>query len=122
MMPVVTEKGVLKGLWQKLVQILDLGLLKDFVFVHITMGLALVYTCSIAFSMLFPFFLQEGIKLSRADTALCMSLLSGADILSRLTVPLITSRFKVGSRMTFLIGIALLGLARSCKLPLPPLR
>lgn len=105
-----------KGILKRLVQILDLTLLMDFVFVHIILGLALVYTSGVAFSMLFPFFLQEGILLSRSNTALCMSLLSGCDILSRLTIPLITSRLKIGCRMTFLVGAALLAFARSCEL------
>lgn len=103
------------GVWKKVVSVLDLELLKDPVFDHIIIGLALVYTCSIAFSMLFPFYLQEGIGFNRSDTALCMSLLSGADIVARLTIPLIANRFHLGNRMTFLIGASVLGLSRSCK-------
>lgn len=111
----IFSDGRVVGCLNKLADRLDLNLLNDFVFIHIITGLALVYTCSVAFSMIFPLFLQEGVQLTRADTALCMSLLSGADIVSRLTVPLITKRFKIGARMTFLIGSVLLAFARSCK-------
>lgn len=103
------------SLLRKIVRILDLELLKDFVFDHLLLGLALIYTCSIAFSMLFPFFLQQGIGFNRSDTALCMSLASGADILARLSIPLIAKGFHLGSRMTFLIGASVLGFCRSCK-------
>lgn len=37
---------------------MDLQLLKDPIFVSIAIGLALAYTASINFSMLFPYFLQ----------------------------------------------------------------
>lgn len=103
------------SIWQKLREIMDLDLLKDWTFVHIILGLALVYTSTIGFSMLFPFFLQEGIGFNRRDTTICMSLLSGADILARLSIPLIAKALNLGNRMTFLIGASVLGLCRSCK-------
>lgn len=76
-------------------------------------GLSLVYTCNIGFSMLYPFFLQEMFDLEY--TAACMSVSSGADIVARLTIPLIANNFHLGSRMTFLIGASVLALCRSCK-------
>lgn len=42
----------------KLIKIMDLELLKDPVFISIAIGIALVYTTSLNFSMLFPSFLQ----------------------------------------------------------------
>lgn len=94
-------------------EILDLDLLSDKTFVHIIVGLALVYTCSVGFSMLYPFFLLEGIGFNRKETAACMSLSSGADILARLTIPLIANSFHLGNRMTLLIGASVLALCRS---------
>lgn len=43
---------------QKISRAMDLPLLKDPIFVSIAVGLALAYTASINFSMLFPYFLQ----------------------------------------------------------------
>ncbi|KAF2885574.1 hypothetical protein ILUMI_20597 [Ignelater luminosus] len=102
-----------RAFFQRIATLLNLELLRDFQFIHILLGLSLVYTCSVAFSMLFPFFLQDDIGLTRSDTALAMSILSGADILSRLTLPLVTRYFHVNSRMTFLIGTACLAACRS---------
>lgn len=50
-----TRDGSMFG---KLCKSMDLALFKDPVFVSITIGLALVYTASINFSMIFPYFLQ----------------------------------------------------------------
>lgn len=97
----------------KMMSILDLDLLTDPIYVHIIIGLSLVYTCNIGFSMLFPFFLHE--KFDLKYTAICMSISSGADIMARLTIPLIANNFHLGNRMTFLIGASVLALCRSCK-------
>lgn len=102
-----------KTLWAKISKTLDLNLLKDPVFLNITIGLSLVYTVSIFFSMLFPFFLQTGAGLTRGQTATCMSVLAGADILSRLTIPIFSKWIGIGARTTFFFGIFGLALARS---------
>lgn len=44
--------------WSKISKAMDLQLLKDPIFCSIAIGLALAYTASINFSMLFPYFLQ----------------------------------------------------------------
>lgn len=46
---------------QRISRAMDLQLLKDPIFVSIAVGLALAYTASINFSMLFPYFLQVNI-------------------------------------------------------------
>lgn len=94
-------------------KMLNLELLKDFKFVHILMGLSMVYTTSVTFNMLLPFFLQDGIGFNRSKTALVMTVLSGADILSRLTLPLVTTRLHMTNKMTFLCGTFCLLILRS---------
>ncbi|XP_044734933.1 monocarboxylate transporter 12-B-like [Chrysoperla carnea] len=102
------------SLWQRFVTILDLNLLKDPIFLSITFGLSIVYSAGIYFSMLFPFFLQEGPpRLSRGETATCMSVLAGADIVSRLTLPMLTYKLGIGARTTFFFGTFALAFARS---------
>lgn len=44
--------------WQRLTKAMDLQLLNDPIFISIAVGLALAYTASTNFSMLFPYFLQ----------------------------------------------------------------
>lgn len=47
-----------ESMFGRLCKSMDLALFKDPVFVSLTVGLALVYTASINFSMIFPYFLQ----------------------------------------------------------------
>jgi Na+/melibiose symporter-like transporter len=94
-------------------KILDLDLLKDPAFCSLILGLALTYTSSINFSLIFPYYLQNTAKLTRKETAYCMSVLAGADILSRLTFPTITDKLKVRCRSAFLFGTVLLIIVRS---------
>lgn len=49
---------VLKKAVHLVVEILDLKLFKEYFFVSLTVGLALAYTCSTNFSMIYPFILQ----------------------------------------------------------------
>ncbi|KAK4872190.1 hypothetical protein RN001_016314 [Aquatica leii] len=102
-----------KNCLKRIVDFFNFELLKDWHFLHIVLGLALVYTCTVAFNMLLPFFLQNGVGLTRAQTALCMSLLSGADIISRCTLPVITKCLHISHRTTFLIGSVIWAVFRS---------
>ncbi|KAF5270912.1 hypothetical protein FQA39_LY08293 [Lamprigera yunnana] len=102
-----------KNCLKKVVDFFNFELLQDMRFLHIMVGLALVYTCTVAFNMLLPFFLQNGVGLNRAETALCMSLLSGADIISRCTLPVMTKWLRISHRMTFLVGTVIWGIIRS---------
>ncbi|XP_069672117.1 monocarboxylate transporter 12 [Periplaneta americana] len=101
------------GCWSRVVEVMDLDLLRDPVFVNLALGLAFVYTAGINFSLVFPFFLQDTAGLTRSQTALCMSVLASADISSRLLLPQITDRLKARSRTTFLVGAVSLGVIRS---------
>lgn len=98
---------------EKLQELLGIRLLGDLSFLNISGGIALIYTVSINFSLLFPFFLQDTANLSRGDTALAMSILASGDVLSRLTLPIVTDRFKISARVTLLVGLALLICIRS---------
>lgn len=97
---------------RQIINAMDLEFLKDLTFLNISFGLALAYTASINFSLLFPYFLQQDAGLNLKNTATCMSTLAAADLLSRLTLPSITDRFKISCRMVFLIGAICLGFVR----------
>lgn len=56
---------------------------------------------------------QDTASLSRADTALCMSVLAASDVLSRLTLPTLTSRWHISCRSIFLAGTVLLCIVRA---------
>ncbi|XP_026476204.1 uncharacterized protein LOC113381602, partial [Ctenocephalides felis] len=91
--------SVQRTCWKKFISLMDLDLLKDLTFLNIVFGVALAYT--------------ESAGLNRADTAMCMSVLAGADIVSRLTLPTITQILGFSCRLSYLIGAAALILARA---------
>ena len=69
--------------WSNFSTMLDLDLLKDPVFINLTIGLAIAFTCSVSFSMVFPFFMQNEINMTRGQTATCMSMQAAFDILGK---------------------------------------
>ncbi|XP_017049777.1 monocarboxylate transporter 13 isoform X2 [Drosophila ficusphila] len=97
---------------QRLVEAMDLELLKDLVFWSIIVGMALVYTATINFTMIFPGFLGQTAGLNSQMVAFCMSVVAGADIVCRLLLPIITDHLRIPYRVVFLIGIAGLFVAR----------
>nr|CAD7398444.1 unnamed protein product [Timema cristinae] len=93
---------------------LDLSLLGDLVYVNIVLGLSVSFLSDTNFFTVFPFFLQsEELGFSGQDTALCMSIAAGADVVSRLVLPWFATRIGLGSRMTYLVGCLTSAIARS---------
>lgn len=101
---IVTTVVIPPTTWQQIKTSIGFKFLKEPTFLSISFGLALAFTASINFSMIFPYYLQKSAKLSREDTALCMSIMAGFDLLSRLTLPSVTDKLKVSARITFLCG------------------
>ncbi|XP_037817704.1 LOW QUALITY PROTEIN: monocarboxylate transporter 14 [Lucilia sericata] len=98
---------------QRLVQAMDLELLKDPAFWSIIIGMALVYTSTINFTMIFPSFLQYSVGFTKSTTASCMSIMAGADIICRLLLPCITDKLKIPYRIIFLLGTVGLLISRA---------
>ncbi|XP_037044265.1 monocarboxylate transporter 12 [Bradysia coprophila] len=111
--PTVIELIKPKTLAGRISDAMDLKLLKDLTFINISIGIALTYTATVNFSMIFPYFLQETAGLSNNDVALCMSVLAGTDLASRLTLPTLTDKFKISCRTLFLSGGFLLLIIRT---------
>lgn len=88
-------------------------LLNDWTFLNIALGVAIIYTVSINFSLLFPYYLQETVQLSRTDTALAMTILACGDVLSRVTVPIVTDHFSISARVTLLLGLSVVIVIRT---------
>lgn len=104
-----------KAWYSRFVSFMDLDLLKDPVFVMLIIGSASVYTTNISASMILPFYLRGPRGLSLSDTALCMTLLAGADFVSRVILPPITDRIRMKGRHTFLIAAVCMAFMRSGK-------
>ncbi|KAF7266454.1 monocarboxylate transporter 12 [Rhynchophorus ferrugineus] len=98
---------------KKIIQTWDLHLLKDFRFVHMSLGLGLAYVSSISFSTFFPMFLQDEVKFDMWQTTTCMTILSAFDIAGRMTISEICRRLKLGNRSQFMLGALLLAVCRS---------
>uniref|UniRef100_A0A0A1XR23 Monocarboxylate transporter 12 n=1 Tax=Zeugodacus cucurbitae TaxID=28588 RepID=A0A0A1XR23_ZEUCU len=108
-----TREHCCHNVTQRLVQAMDLELLRDTTFWSIIVGMGLVYTSTIQFTMLFPHFLQYSVGLSTFNTATCMSTVAGADIVCRLLLPCITDKLKIPYRLVFLLGTVGLLISRA---------
>ncbi|XP_049817967.1 uncharacterized protein LOC109609533 isoform X2 [Aethina tumida] len=97
----------------KLGESLGLRLLTDVKLIHLLIGLAFGYVSSVSFSTFFPLFLLHEANLSKMNSSECMTVLSLADVIGRLTVSFIAKKLKLSSRGLFMVGAIALGLCRS---------
>lgn len=100
------EISTMKRICNFIVNIFDLKLLKDFVFVNIVFGLSIEYFSDLNFIWLIPFLLMEK-GLSVEETATFMSIYSIADLCLKFSAPFLATALKQPSRI-MLIG-ALIG-------------
>ncbi|CRK90395.1 CLUMA_CG004022, isoform A [Clunio marinus] len=107
------NENVCTKIFDRIYQLFDFSLLKSSRFLFLNFGLASVYTVSIDFQLILPFFLQETVNLNTNQTAVCMSVLAAFDLISRLTFPFILEPLKFSSRSTLMMGIVALGIVRS---------
>lgn len=98
----------------KIIKLLNFSLLKDFTFVNYLVGLSLAYTSSVSFTSFYPMFLREELNMSVKKTTYCMTLLSSADILGRITVSVVAKSLGLGPKGAFMFGSLMLGISRSC--------
>ncbi|PSN41453.1 hypothetical protein C0J52_14533 [Blattella germanica] len=111
------EEGVRKERPRRnsFLQSLDLGLLKDPVYVNIILGLSLSFASDTIFFIVFPFHLTQTPKLSLNDSqvTLCLSVTAGSDAVARLILPIIAAKLKIGPRAAYLIGCLSSAIVRS---------
>ncbi|CAH1109466.1 unnamed protein product [Psylliodes chrysocephalus] len=105
--------------FRKVAKALGLNLLKDPVYVHIVVGLGLIYVSTVSFGAFFPIFLQDEADLTMLQTTTTMTSLSSADVLGRVTASEVFRRLKLGNRTTFMIGATLLAILRSVEVQMP---
>lgn len=87
-----------------MVDFLDLRLLLDPVYVNIALGTGISFFADITYCALFPLVVLK-LGYSRADSAICISILTATDIFGRLCVTLIGAfRPQVTSRALFFAG------------------
>uniref|UniRef100_A0A6P7F783 Monocarboxylate transporter 9-like isoform X2 n=1 Tax=Diabrotica virgifera virgifera TaxID=50390 RepID=A0A6P7F783_DIAVI len=114
------NKGDEKKHWlRKISKALGFELLKDPIYVHIVVGLGLVYVSTVSFGAFFPIFLQDEANLNMIQTTTTMTALSSADVLGRVTASEICRRLKMSNRKTFMFGATLLAIMRSVEVLMP---
>ncbi|XP_032664228.1 uncharacterized protein LOC116840954 [Odontomachus brunneus] len=101
-----------KSFAKKLMETLDLDLLKDFTYLIISLGCALFYVAESNFKLMAPFFLSD-IGMTKREVAFCLSLTAFADIIARLLLPTLFDWIGWRKRVIFWIFGAIFGVARS---------
>ncbi|XP_056636909.1 uncharacterized protein LOC130445352 [Diorhabda sublineata] len=105
--------------FRKIINTLGFDLLKDPIYVHIVVGLGLVYVSTVSFGAFFPIFLQDEADLTVFQTTTVMTCLSSADVLGRITASEICRRMKFSNRKFFMFGTVMLSLMRSVEILMP---
>lgn len=98
--------------WRRVVNFMDLDLLKDPIYLNILFGLSIFYVAEVNFKMVVPFFLHD-LGYTKQDTAFFLSMTAVSDILARAVLPPICDRMKITRRLIFVIAAIFLGLCRS---------
>ncbi|XP_073834410.1 uncharacterized protein [Musca autumnalis] len=97
---------------QKVVAFFDLGLLRDFTYVNLVIGLTIINFGELNFSILTPFILSDfGLEISQIT--LSMSVLGGMDLATRFLLPFLTEKVPWDNRVFFLIGVVGIALGRT---------
>lgn len=107
-----------ESFWRRFATLMDIGLLKDGIYLNILFGLSIFYVAEMNFKMVTPFFLAN-LGYSKADTAYCLSISALTDIMARIIVPPICDRTKVSKRLVFMSSIFFVALTRSSKIFFP---
>lgn len=110
--PLRFEPRKKETLWTKIVNFMDLDLLKDPIYLNLVFGLSIFYVAEQNFKMVTPFFF-DSIGYNKTDTALFLSVQAITDIIARLILPPICDRVNVRKRTLFMGGIFLVGISRS---------
>jgi hypothetical protein len=98
--------------WRRVVNFMDLDLLKDPIYLNILFGLSIFYVAELNFKMVVPFFLHD-LGYTKQDTAFFLSMTAVSDIVARAVLPPICDRMKITRRLIFVIAAIFLGLCRS---------
>ncbi|CAK1544647.1 unnamed protein product [Leptosia nina] len=101
-----------RSVFRKVLDLFDMSLLSNPRFTNVIIGIALTYISVQNFGMLYPFFLQNYVGMSKQETANCMSAVAFADIIGRLVVPPVQAKFNVSARMTLVLTCIWIAITR----------
>ncbi|XP_031623606.1 monocarboxylate transporter 7-like [Contarinia nasturtii] len=98
---VLEEKLAKKGIWQKIVKLLDLNLLNDFIYLNVVIAITMSWYVDNTLFALLPMYLFE-LGFSKNDAAKILSFGSGADLCSRIFLAIVSYWIELRARYIFL--------------------
>uniref|UniRef100_A0A182JR29 Major facilitator superfamily (MFS) profile domain-containing protein n=1 Tax=Anopheles christyi TaxID=43041 RepID=A0A182JR29_9DIPT len=103
--------GKTEGLFTKVVNLFDLTLLQDKVYLNMMLGMSIAVFAEINFSLLTPFILGD-LGYSTVQIASIMSTLALADLLFRFISPFVGDYLKLSPRIMYMIALSMLIVTR----------
>lgn len=97
---------------KKIVAPLDVGMLKDPIFLNLLFGLSSFYVAEMNFKLVTPFFLRN-LGYSKGMVAHCLSVAAITDIISRVIIPPICDRINISKRLIFMCAVLCVAITRS---------
>lgn len=98
--------------WRRFVDLMDVSLLKDPIYLNILFGLSIFYVAEMNFKMVTPFFFNS-LGYNKSEVAYCLSVTAISDIAARIILPPIFDRFQISKRLIFFVSILFVGVTRS---------
>lgn len=106
-----SSESLRKGIWGKIVDFLDLTLMKDLIYVNIAIGISCGLFSDNIFTSILPLYLKS-LGFPMDDTAWIVSTGTAFDLLSRVCVAVFSLFFSIKARPFFLIGLVALVFCR----------
>uniref|UniRef100_A0A182K457 Major facilitator superfamily (MFS) profile domain-containing protein n=1 Tax=Anopheles christyi TaxID=43041 RepID=A0A182K457_9DIPT len=97
---------------QRFTALMDVGLLRDGIYLNILFGLSIFYVAEMNFKMVTPFFMAS-LGFDKSDTAFVLSVSALTDIAARIIVPPIGDRLKLRKRYIFMVSLIFVAISRS---------
>uniref|UniRef100_A0A182MC36 Major facilitator superfamily (MFS) profile domain-containing protein n=1 Tax=Anopheles culicifacies TaxID=139723 RepID=A0A182MC36_9DIPT len=97
---------------QRFTALMDVGLLRDGIYLNILFGLSIFYVAEMNFKMVTPFFMAS-LGFDKSDTAFVLSVSALTDIAARIIVPPIGDRLKLRKRYIFMVSLIFVAITRS---------
>ncbi|XP_058985802.1 monocarboxylate transporter 9-like [Musca domestica] len=107
----ITPQRKRPSLMQKIIEFFDLDLLKDFTFVNLALGMAIMMFGDMNFTVLTPFILNS-FGYTDKQISIGMSCLAGVDIGVRFLSPFVLENVKLSNSVLFAIGIIIVSIGR----------
>lgn len=97
---------------QRFTALMDVGLLRDGIYLNILFGLSIFYVAEMNFKMVTPFFMAS-LGFDKTETAFVLSVSALTDIAARIIVPPIGDRLKLRKRYIFMVALIFVAISRS---------